>query len=107
MVSQPDPQQEARELGERLANLLAASNLPDEVKAGYMAMVPQMNLEQIDRLIKALETVVRNAAVAKEGALGASLQAAQASYEEARQAAQDKATAGLEEVESILKQAQA
>ncbi len=107
MVSQQDLQQEAKTLGEHLAQLLTVCSLPEEVKAGYMAMVPQMSLEQIDRLIVVLEVNAKAAAVASESSLGASLQATQEDYESAKQAAQNKAAAGFDEVDSILKQAQA
>lgn len=106
MNQQMDNEREAQELGEHLAMLLNASDLSDDVKAGFMAMVPEMSPEQIDRLISALETNVQNAAIAQETELLTALGTAQADYETARQAAQDKAMAGLEEVESILKQAE-
>jgi hypothetical protein len=106
MDQQTQLKQEAQELGEHLALLLNAANLTDDVKAGFLAMVPGMNPEQIERLIHALEVNVQNAAMAQEADLLTSLKAAQADYETARQVAEDKAMTGLEEVESILKQAE-
>ena len=39
----------------KLAVLLYDSNLPEEIKDSWVAMLPEMSLEQIDRLLKALE----------------------------------------------------
>lgn len=39
----------------KLAVLLYASNMPDEVKQSWLCLLPKMTLEQIDRLINTLE----------------------------------------------------
>ena len=51
----PDVEDQLKNIGERLALLLASANVPDEVKEAWAALIPDMSLEQIDRLAKALE----------------------------------------------------
>lgn len=48
-------QQELKGVGEKLAILLAASDFPMEVKDSWAALIPEMSLEQIDRLMHVLE----------------------------------------------------
>ena len=105
MSQQDEFEKEARALGERLAMLLVAANLPEDVKAGFASMVPQMTPEQLDRLIKILEANVADAAAAQEAELGGAVQTAQATYEQERQAAEKKAMAELDEIEKVLNQA--
>ncbi len=40
---------EAKEYGQRIAEMLAASTFPDEQKAAWAALVPVMTLEQLKR----------------------------------------------------------
>lgn len=47
--------QELKGVGEKLAILLAASDFPREVKDSWAALIPEMSLEQIDRLMHILE----------------------------------------------------
>ncbi len=104
MPSQEEFEKEARAVGERLAMLLVAADLPDDTKAGFAAMIPEMTPEQLDRLIKILEANVSDTAAAQEAELGKAIQGAQAQYESSRQAAEQKAMAELDEIESLLKQ---
>jgi hypothetical protein len=106
MNQQNDNAQKAEELGERIAMLLNVSKLSDDVKAGLMAMIPKMNADQINRLVSALEGIAQETAGEQETELLAQIESAQKEYEVALGAAQDKAMQGLEEVESILKQAE-
>lgn len=46
---------EMKALGERFALLLAATSLDDDVKEAWVTLLPEMNLRQIDMLIKLLE----------------------------------------------------
>ncbi|MBT4277615.1 hypothetical protein HOD96_02605 [Candidatus Falkowbacteria bacterium] len=39
----------------KLAILLYDSNIPEDVKDSWIAMLPEMSLEQIDKLLEALE----------------------------------------------------
>lgn len=104
MTQQDDFEKEANGIGERLAILLVASTLPDDVKAGFASMIPEMTPEQLDRLIKILETNVLDTATTQERELGQAVQEAQKSYEKDRQEAEKKALADLEAIEHILNQ---
>lgn len=103
MSSQDEFETEAKAVGERLALLLVAADLADDVKAGFAAMIPEMTPEQMDRLIKILEANVADTAAAQEAELGKAVQAAQTTYESQRQAAEKKAMAELDEIENLLK----
>lgn len=103
MSSQEEFEKETKAVGERLAMLLVAANLSDDVKAGFAAMIPQMTPEQMDRLMKILEANVADTAAAQEAELGKAVQGAQAAYESQRQAAEKKALAELDEIETLLK----
>lgn len=50
-----DIQKELKGVGEKLAILLMASDFPAEIKESWGALIPEMSLEQIDRLMKVLE----------------------------------------------------
>ncbi len=99
----PDLETEAQAIGEHLALLLVAADLTDDVKAGFAAMIPEMTLEQLDRLAKILKANVHDTAVAQEAELGKAIQGAQEAYESQRQAAERRAMAELDEIENLLK----
>lgn len=101
-----DIEQEAKQLGERLALLLAAADMPDDVKAGFVAMMPEMTPEQLDRLMKVLEANVHDTAMGQNKELGETIKKAQAEYEASQAAAQAKAMSALDEIEASLKQAE-
>ncbi|MBI4257048.1 hypothetical protein HY626_03270 [Candidatus Uhrbacteria bacterium] len=103
MNSQEEFEKEAKAVGERLALLLVAANLPEDVKAGFASMIPEMSPEQIDRLINVLEANVSDTAATQEAEFGKAVQDAQATYESKRQAAQQQTMAELDEIESLLK----
>ena len=105
MNPQPDIEHEAKQIGERLALLLAAADMPDDVKAGFVAMMPKMTPEQLDRLMNILEANVHDTAVGENKELGEAIQKAQAEYEAAQAAAQQKALSALDDIEAALKQA--
>lgn len=42
-------------LGKKMALLLAASSMPKETKEAWLALLPKMSFEQIERLMKVLE----------------------------------------------------
>jgi hypothetical protein len=106
MNPQSDIEQEAKQIGERFALLFAAADMPSEVKEGFMAMMPEMTPEQLDRLMKLLEANVHDQAVSENKDLGEAIQKAQGEYEAAEAAAQQKAMAALDEIEAVLKQAE-
>ena len=102
MPQDQDFETQARAVGERLALLLVAADLTDEVKANFAAMIPEMTPAQIDRLITILEARISNTNATQEAELGKAIQAAQDAYETSRQAAERKAMAELEEIETLL-----
>ncbi|MBI2472964.1 hypothetical protein HYV70_00205 [Candidatus Uhrbacteria bacterium] len=104
MTSQEDFEKEITQLGERIALLLVASDLPDEVKAGFMAMIPEMTPEQLDRLIALLEANVKETAVAEEQQLGRSVQEAQKAYETSRKEEEQQAIKSMNAIETLLNQ---
>jgi hypothetical protein len=104
MPQQEELEQLAHAIGERLALLLAAANLPDDVKAGFAAMIPEMNPEQLDRLIKILEANVDDSAAEEAAGLVSAVKDAQSQYEQKRKEAEKKAMAELDEIENVLKQ---
>lgn len=101
-----DIEKDAEKIGERLALLLSAADLTDEVKEGFMALVPEMTLEQIDKLMKALEMNVVDSSLFDKSELGKNLQGAITEYETERKAAEDTAMGELEKIEQELKQAE-
>ncbi len=104
MNPQEDFEKEITQLGERIALLLVASDLPNEVKAGFMAMIPEMTPEQLDRLIALLEANVKETTVAEEQQLGRSVQEAQKAYETSRKEEEQQAIKSMEVIESLLNQ---
>lgn len=58
-------QQEARELAVSLARMLAASALPEEQKAEWAALIPEMRLDQLSRFAAVLDASVERAAQAE------------------------------------------
>lgn len=53
---QPDAEQEIRSAGKALGELLVRSSLPDDVKASWVALLPQLKWQQVLRLIELLES---------------------------------------------------
>lgn len=58
-------QQEARSLAISLAKLLAASAMPEEQKAAWAALIPEMRLDQLSRFAAVLDASVEKAAKAE------------------------------------------
>ncbi len=56
----PELKKELELFGRKLAVLLHDSNLPDEVKEAIIDLLPDLSLEQIDRLFLILETAYEN-----------------------------------------------
>ncbi|TAL49975.1 hypothetical protein EPN81_04195 [Patescibacteria group bacterium] len=103
MSSQEEFEKSAKAIGERLALLLVAADLPEDVKTGFAAMIPEMTPEQLDRLMAILEANISDTSAKQEAELHNAVQNAQAVYESQRQVAEEKAMAELDEIETILK----
>ena len=104
MNQQEDFEKEVTQLGERIALLLVTSDLPDHIKAGFVAMIPEMTPQQLDRLIVILETNVNETTVLEEQQLVGSVQKAQQTYETARTEEERKAMHSLNAIENLLNQ---
>lgn len=99
-----DVDQQLKQLGERLALLLASSDMPDKVKEGWAALIPQMSLEQIDRLVGILEKQLSGAAESELRAFVEAVEQAKKAHAEKVQAAEKKAITELEEIEGMLQE---
>ncbi|MBT6253739.1 hypothetical protein HOI83_00685 [Candidatus Uhrbacteria bacterium] len=95
-------EQDAKALGKRLALLMAASTLEDEVKNAYMTLLPEMDMEQIDQLMQMLEKNVAGAAEIEAAGLVDNLEAIKADHAQKVEVAEKKALSEMAEIEKIL-----
>lgn len=98
----PDVEDQLKNVGKRLALLLASANLPDEVKEAWAALIPEMSLEQIDRLTKALEGYLNPDEQAQLVALSEQAKQAQTKFLEQKRATEAQAQKELDEIEAML-----
>jgi hypothetical protein len=54
-LNQEDLEKLAKERGERLAFLLASLNIDEQQKQAWLTLLPEMSLDQLDRLLNILE----------------------------------------------------
>ncbi|MBT4516519.1 MAG: hypothetical protein HOC78_01345 [Candidatus Komeilibacteria bacterium] len=54
-VSQENLEKLAKERGERLAFLLASLNIDEKQKQAWITLLPEMSLDQLDKLLNVLE----------------------------------------------------
>lgn len=106
-MNQNTLQQDSSELGERLALLLAASQLPDDVKAGYLTMIPEMSLEQLVQLVQAFEANINQSIVQENPELIARIDAIMSQYNTTVNSATKTAMDDMAEIEALLNQPQA
>ncbi|NQV11989.1 hypothetical protein HQ524_01370 [Candidatus Uhrbacteria bacterium] len=106
MVSKEDDnkkiEEEAKMIGKRLALLMAASSLDDEVKNAYMTLLPEMEMEQIDQLMKMLERNVQDAAEIEAASLVKNLEGIKADHAKKVAEAEQRALKEMETIETIL-----
>lgn len=98
----PDVEDQLKQIGQRLALLLASANLPDDVKDAWAALIPEMSLEQIDRLAKALEGYLNPDEQAQLAALAEQAKQANEKFAQEKQQAEVQAQRELDEIESML-----
>jgi len=105
MTEQDTQQDEAymRSMGERLALLLAAADMPDDVKEAFAAMIPQMNAEQLGKLMKGLEARISSGEDQETARLADAVQKVQEQHEAAVKASEEKALGALNHIEELLK----
>ncbi len=99
-------EKEAKQLGERLAWLMAASSLPDDVKDAYMALLPDMTPELIDKLATMLEANIADATQIETQEFVETLERVKTKYQEQRKEIEKQALSEMEEIENILKKAE-
>lgn len=99
-------EKQAKMLGERLAWLMAASSLPDDVKEAYMTLLPEMSMEQIDQLMQMLEKNVASAAEIEATDFIENIKAVQDHHKQQVEETQKRALTGMEEIERLLNQAE-
>lgn len=51
-------EQDAKSLGKHIGALLATADLPDDAKAAFLELLPSMTPEQMDKLVKLLESKI-------------------------------------------------
>lgn len=98
----PEVEDQFKNVGKRLALLLASANLPDEVKNAWVTLIPDMSLEQIDRLAKALEGHLNPDEQAALAEIAQQAKQAQAAFEQKKRQAETQAQKELDEVEAML-----
>ena len=89
-------------VGKRLALLLAASDMPEDVKESWVVLIPEMSLDQMDRFAKALEENIAGVAGPDLDKLAAEVTEMNAQQDAAKQAVIAKAQASLDEIEALL-----
>ena len=104
--NQENIEEELKNVGERLALLLAAANMPDDVKQAWAALVPKMSLEQIDRFAKALEQQMVSQGSEEITQLADSIEAIKRKRAEAQKVSNDQAQAALNEIERAIDEAE-
>ncbi len=97
-------EEDLKNVGERLALLLASADMPDDVKDAWAALIPEMSLEQIDRFAKALESNIAVQGSEEMKQFAGSIETIKQKSAEAQKASQDKAMASFDEIEQALDQ---
>ncbi|NQV88871.1 MAG: hypothetical protein HQ488_00920 [Parcubacteria group bacterium] len=107
MSEQDQDQVFMRAMGERLALLLAAADIPDEVKESFVAMVPDMTPDQIAKLMQGLEARVGSGENEEVAQLKQAVEKVQEQHEAAVKASEDKAIGAMQKIEDLLKEEEA
>lgn len=102
MPNQPSPEQDFQNVGQRLALLLVAADLPDDVKEAVASLVPEMNLAQMDKLAGILERSVADGSRAELDAFRVSLEKIKRTFDAQEQTAKQKAEEGLEAIKNQI-----
>lgn len=97
-----DPDTQLKKLGEHLALLLASTNLPDDVKDAWATLVPEMSIEQLDRLAKILAGHLNSATQVEFKTLTDQLEKAKATHAQQVAEAEAAAQKELDDIEAML-----
>lgn len=103
--SEENFEQEFKDLGRRLGLLLSAADLPQEVKEAWAVLIPEMTLEQIDKLMVILERYVTSGIAKEFDSFKKDLLKIQQAHEEKVQQSNDKAMSQLDDLEKIINDA--
>jgi vacuolar-type H+-ATPase subunit I/STV1 len=95
-------EKDAKRLGEYIALLLEAADIPEQEKIAFAALIPEMEPEQLDRLIAMLEANIQDNNMEIEG-LKEKLEAVNEKYAAQEQAVVDETMKSLEEIEQFIK----
>jgi hypothetical protein len=90
-------------MGERLALLLAASEMTDEVKDAWATMIPKMNLEQLEQLTIKLEASIPDQTDDDTVKLKSDLEEINKKHNESVKKLDDEAAESLKKIEDLLK----
>lgn len=95
--------EEAQKKGEKLGFLIASLNLPNEARESLLTVLPEMSVEQIDRLVSILEAAYLNQKTGNlDQDLSAKLAAAQTGFDKDMQKADKDALKELSQLEKDL-----
>ena len=99
-----DAQKEAVEKGKQIGFYIAGLDLPDEEKEKMLSMLSEMNPEQLDIMLAALEkNYLAQAGKPADDALKQGLEKAAETYSDDMRAAQEKANKDLDALASSIK----
>ena len=93
---------ELKALGERLALLLAAAPFPEDVKEAWATLIPEMSLQQIDRLVNIIEREVAGELAEELSGIRAQIQGISEKYESEDAKAALQATQELKKIEKEI-----
>lgn len=92
----------AKLYGQQLGALIAMADIPEEQKEAWMALLPEMSFEQIERLHTALEKRVSVQAGEEFGPLLQQMQKIKQEYEAKVAAIQGEAVSALDDLDNEL-----
>jgi hypothetical protein len=104
MSEQDQDQAFMRAMGERLALLLAAADIPDEVKESFVTMIPDMTPDQIAKLMQGLEARVGSGEKEEVAQLKQAVEKVQEQHEAAVKASENKALGAMKKIEDLIKE---
>ncbi len=90
-------------MGERLALLLAASEMTDEVKEAWATMIPKLTLEQLEQLTLKLEAAIPDHEDDETKKLKSDIEELNKKHEESVKKIDNEAEASLKKIEDLLK----
>ena len=106
-LSKDQAKELAQTHGKKLGFLLAAAEIPDEIKQSWLALLPEMSLQQIDELVEILETNYLHSATKEvDEELKKKLKTIQEQYEQEIDQTNKQALDALEKLGQDLTKAQ-